>query len=139
MSVFYELTNEQLAAFQGCKTKEELIAKATELGIKYTDADIEAGFKLLNPEAAEAKGELDDDALDAVAGGTTYNKKGYAVVTMNKTCFAPGFPYAPAPVPAHPNTADGKRCGSCIHMVTMDSMEVCPLIIDPAKANKLKK
>ena len=95
MSILNDLTNEQIAAFQGCKTKEELIAKADELGIKYTAEDIEAGLKALNPEVS---GELDDDALDAVAGGTTYNKKGYAVVTMNKTCFAPGFPYAPAPV-----------------------------------------
>lgn len=136
MSVLYELTNEQIAAFQGCKTKEEMIAKANELGIKYTEEDIEAGLKILNPEVAEASGELDDDALDAVAGGTTYNKKGYAVVTMNKKCFAPGFPYAKSPYPAHPATLSGKRCGTCIHMVTMDAMEVCPLIMDPAKANK---
>ena len=136
MSVLHELTNEQIAAFKDCKTREEMIAKANELGIKYTEEDIEAGFKVLHPAEAEASGELDDDALDAVAGGTTYNKKGYAVVTMNVKCLAPGQPYAKSPFPAHPHTMDGKRCGTCIHMVTMDGMEVCPLTIDPAIANR---
>ena len=136
MSVLHELTNEQIAAFKDCKTREEMIAKANELGIKYTEEDIEAGFKVLHPAEAEASGELDDDALDAVAGGTTYNKKGYAVVTMNVKCIAPGQPYAKSPFPAHPLTMDGERCGTCIHMVTMDGMEVCPLTIDPAIANR---
>ena len=136
MSVLHELTNEQIAVFKDCKTREEMIAKANELGIKYTEEDIEAGFKVLHPAEAEASGELDDDALDAVAGGTTYNKKGYAVVTMNVKCLAPGQPYAKSPFPAHPLTLDGKRCGTCIHMVTMDGMEVCPLTIDPAIANR---
>ena len=136
MSVLHELTNEQIAAFKDCKTREEMIAKANELGIKYTEQDIESGFRILHPEAVEASGELDDDALDSVAGGTTYNKKGYAVVTMNVKCLAPGQPYAKSPFPAHPHTLDGKRCGTCIHMVTMDGMEVCPLTIDPAIANR---
>ena len=134
MSVLHELTNEQIAAFQSCKNKEELIAKANELSIKYTEEDLAAGLNILNPTTEN--GELDDDALDAVAGGTTYNKKGYAVVTMNKKCFASGFPYARSPFPAHPATLSGKRCGTCIHMVTMEGMEVCPLIMDPAKVNK---
>ena len=34
MSVLHELTNEQIAAFKDCKTREEMIAKANELGIK---------------------------------------------------------------------------------------------------------
>ena len=33
MSVLHELTNEQIAAFKDCKTREEMIAKANELGI----------------------------------------------------------------------------------------------------------
>ena len=103
---------------------------------EYTEEDIEAGFKVLHPAEAEASGELDDDALDSVAGGTTYNKRGYAVVTMNVKCLAPGQPYAESPFPAHPHTLDGKRCGTCIHMVTMDGMEVCPLTIEPAIANR---
>jgi hypothetical protein len=112
------------------------ISTTYNVRIEEGSTGIEAGFKVLHPEEAEASGELDDDALDAVAGGTTYNKKGYAVVTMNLKCIAPGQPYAKSPIPAHPLTLDGKRCGTCIHMVTMDGMEVCPLTIDPAIANR---
>ena len=138
MSVLKKFTNEQIAAFQECKTKEELIAKANELGVEYSEEDLNEAVELLGTiETLPAEsGELDDDALDAVAGGTTYNKKGYAVVTMNVKCLAPGQPYAKSPFPAHPHTLSGKRCGTCIHMVTMDGMEVCPLTIDPAIANR---
>ena len=138
MSVLEKFTNEQIAAFQECKTQEELIAKANELGVEYSEEDLKEAVELLGTiETLPAEsGELDDDALDAVAGGTTYNKKGYAVVTMNVKCIAPGQPYAKSPIPAHPLTLDGKRCGTCIHMVTMDGMEVCPLTIDPAIANR---
>ena len=136
MSVLHELTNEQIAAFKDCKTREEMIAKANELGIKYTEEDIEAGFKVLNPVEAEASGELDDDALDAVAGGTTYNKRGYAVVTMNVKCFAPGKPYAQDPYPTHPGTLKGARCGTCIHCQTRQGMEICTLIRKPEITNR---
>ena len=135
MSVLHELTNEQIAAFKDCKTREEMIAKANELGIKYTEEDIEAGFKVLHPAEAEASGELDDDALDAVAGGCTY-KDGYAVVTMNVKCFAPGKPYAQDPYPTHPGTLKGERCGTCIHCQTRQGMEICTLIRKPEMTNR---
>ena len=87
MSVLHELTNEQIAAFKDCKTREEMIAKANELGIKYTEEDIEAGFKVLHPEEAEASGEIDDDALDAVAGGGCgYASDGRRIVDMGGRC-----------------------------------------------------
>ena len=45
-----KFTNEQLAAFQECKTKEELIAKANELGIEYSEEDLNEAVELLaNP------------------------------------------------------------------------------------------
>ena len=40
MSVLKKFTNEQIAAFQECKTQEELIAKANELGIEYKEEDL---------------------------------------------------------------------------------------------------
>ena len=98
MSVLKKFTNEQIAAFQECKTQEELIAKANELGVEYSEEDLKEAVELLGTiETLPAEsGELDDDALDAVAGGCTY-KDGYAVVTMNVKCFAPGKPYAQDP------------------------------------------
>ena len=80
-------------------------------------------------------GELDDDALDAVAGGCTY-KDGYAVVTMNVKCFAPGKPYAQDPYPTHPGTLKGARCGTCIHCQTRQGMEICTLIRKPEITNR---
>ena len=50
--------DEALTAKVGTLAKEELIALAKEMGITLTDADL-----------AKPTGELDDDELDAVAGG----------------------------------------------------------------------
>ena len=50
--------DEALTAKVGSLGKEELIALAKELGITLTEADF-----------SEPSGELDDDELDAVAGG----------------------------------------------------------------------
>ena len=137
MSVLKKFTNEQIAAFQECKTQEELIAKANELGIEYSEEDLKEAVGLLGTiETLPAEsGELDDDALDAVAGGCTY-KDGYAVVTMNVKCFAPGKPYAQDPYPTHPGTLKGARCGRCIHCQTIQGMEVCTLIRKPEITNR---
>ena len=70
MSVLANLTPEQIAAFAGCKSKEEVAAKAKELGFEATEADLEEAMVLLSAES----GELSDDALDAVAGGKKQNK-----------------------------------------------------------------
>ena len=51
--------NEELCAKVGAMGKEELIALARELGIEWTNED------LIKPEVKE----LDDEELDAVAGG----------------------------------------------------------------------
>lgn len=137
MSVLEKFTNEQIAAFQECKTQEELIAKANELGVEYSEADLKEAVGLLGTiETLPAEsGELDDDALDAVAGGCTY-KDGYAVVTMNVKCFAPGKPFAEDPYPTHPGTLGGARCGRCIHCQTRQGMEICTLIRKPEITNK---
>lgn len=137
MSVLKKFTNEQIAAFQECKTQEELIAKANELGIEYSEEDLKEAVGLLGTiETLPAEsGELDDDALDAIAGGCTY-KDGYAVVTMNVKCFAPGKPFAEDPYPTHPGTLKGARCGRCIHCQTIQGMEVCTLIRKPEITNR---
>ena len=132
MAVLEKLTSEQVAAFQECKTKEELVAKATELGVSYTEDELKEALELLGTiEVLPAEsGELDDDALDAVAGGCAY-KDGYAVVTMDKKCFAPGKPYAKDPYPTHPGTLKGARCGTCIYCQTRQAVEICTLIRKP--------
>lgn len=50
--------NEELTKKINAMTKEELLVLAKELGIELTEADF-----------AEPAGELNDDELDAVAGG----------------------------------------------------------------------
>ena len=63
MAIFENLTKEQAAAFEGCKSKEEIAAKAKELGIEAADSDIEIAANIL----CAPTGEIDDDALDAIA------------------------------------------------------------------------
>ena len=61
MSVLKKFTNEQIAAFQECKTQEELIAKANELGVEYSEEDLKEAVELLGTiETLPAEsGELD--------------------------------------------------------------------------------
>ena len=65
MSILAKLTPEQIVAFDDCTTKEELAAKAKELGLEPTEAELDEAMALISAES----GELSDDALDAVAGG----------------------------------------------------------------------
>ena len=51
--------NKELSVKIGTMGKDELIALANELGVKLTDADLNCSAQ-----------ELDDDDLDAVAGGS---------------------------------------------------------------------
>ena len=59
------LTPELIEKAKSAKTAEELLALATENGVELTADEAFAYFAQLNPKS----GELDDDDLDAVAGG----------------------------------------------------------------------
>ncbi|MBR4287934.1 MAG: hypothetical protein IKT50_00690 [Clostridia bacterium] len=96
MAIFENLTKEQAAAFEGCKSKEEIAANI-----------------LCAPT-----GEIDDDALDAVAGGKNTQKQetnssGYLVVAKNNQCVCGKYETATYPIAS--NTEKGNRCGTCVH------------------------
>ena len=120
MSVLANLTPEQIAAFEGCKTKDELVAKAKELGLEPSEADLEEAMVLLSAES----GELSDDALDAVAGGKRQYKS-YKKVKKGTNCQVPEY-YEPCPPDQYRWKSDTiGQCGTCKHCYTMDNHEVC--------------
>jgi predicted ribosomally synthesized peptide with nif11-like leader len=120
MSVLANLTPEQIAAFEGCKTKDELVAKAKELGLEPSEADLEEAMVLLSAES----GELSDDALDAVAGGKKQHKN-YKKVKKGTNCQVPEY-YEPCPPDQYRWKDDTiGQCGTCKHCYTMDGKEVC--------------
>ena len=114
MAIIENLTKEQAAAFEGCKSKEEIAAKAKELGLEATEADIEFAANVL----CAATGEVDDDALDAVAGGKNTQKQetnsaGYLVTHYNNQCTCGKYETAVYPISS--KTDKGNRCGTCAH------------------------
>ena len=59
------LTSEMIEKAKAAKSAEELIALAKDNGVEMTADEAATYFAQLNPKS----GELDDDDLDAVAGG----------------------------------------------------------------------
>ena len=120
MSVLANLTPEQIAAFEGCTTKEEVAAKAADLGLTATEADLNEAMTLLSTES----GELSDDALDAVAGGKKQYKS-YKQVKKKHDCDVPQY-YEQIPADQYRWKDDSiGQCGTCKHCYTMDNKEVC--------------
>ena len=120
MSVLAKLTPEQIAAFEECKTKEEIAAKAKELGIEATEEDLNEAATLLSKES----GELSDDALDAVAGGKKQYKS-YKKVEKKHNCDVPEY-YEQCPPDQYRWKGDEiGQCGTCKHCYTMNGHEVC--------------
>ena len=122
MSILKQLTPEQIVAFDDCTTKEELVARAKELGLEPTEAELEEALALINAES----GELSDDALDAVAGGKDeYTKKGYKKVDKKDTCTVPDkYVPAPADLKLWPK-AKHMQCGGCDNCRSMNNKIVC--------------
>lgn len=60
------LTPEMVEKAKAAKSAEELLAFAKENGVEMTEDEAATYFAQLNPKS----GELDDDELDNVAGGT---------------------------------------------------------------------
>ncbi len=122
MSILNKLTEDQIAAFEDCKTKEELLEVAAKLGINPTEEDIAEAMAMIKATNLES-GEIDDDALDAVAGGTKTNKEGYVKVSKNDECLC--GEYESSATPIHSNTKDGRHCGTCKHCRQVRSADVC--------------
>ena len=124
MSVLANLTPEQIAAFEGCKSKEELAAKAKELGLEVTEAELNEAMAIISAES----GELEDDALDAVAGGASdYNKKGFLKVDEEHTCEIPER-YTPLPSDQYrKKKAAYGSCYTCANCREMNGKMVCEL------------
>ena len=53
MSILKKLTPEQIVAFDDCTTKEELAAKAKELGLEPTEAELDEAMALISAENGE--------------------------------------------------------------------------------------
>ena len=103
MSLINKLTPEQLAAFDDCENMEEMIAKAKELGIEYTEEGL--------AEIFNADNELDDDEMDAVAGGKKEYKNGYKIVTRRQDCTI--GQWKRAAIPSYDGVKKNGKCGNC--------------------------
>ena len=122
MSILNKLTEDQIAAFEDCKTKEELLEVAAKLGITPTEEDITEAMAMI--KAANLKSsEINDDDLDAVAGGTDLNKEGYVKVSKNDECLC--GEYESSPTHIHSHTKDGRHCGTCKHCRQVRSADIC--------------
>ena len=77
-------TPEMIEKAKAAKSAEELLEVAKAGGIEMTADEAATYFAQLNPQS----GELDDDALDGVAGGcgSTYVPDGTIRVTSGQTC-----------------------------------------------------
>ena len=131
MALFENLTKEQVAAFESCKSKEEIAAKVKELNIEASEEEITVAANLLCAQS----GELADDALDAVAGGANKNKQesnkdGYLIVSKNTYCTLGR--YEAATYPRYENVESGTRCGSCANCKQIGN-DICCVVFKVPK------
>ena len=126
------LTPEMIEKAKAAKSAEELLEVAKAGGIEMTADEAATYFAQLNPKS----GELDDDALDGVAGGCggsdeTYLPYGKKVrVTSGQTCkmcgtnvgvYSPGHVYS---------NYDYIVCKPCDYLIARDDGTVTYEIID---------
>ena len=77
------LTPEMIEKAKAAKSAEELLEVAKENNVEMTEDEAKTYFAQLNPKS----GELDDDELDAVAGGACgYAKDGRKIVEAKARC-----------------------------------------------------
>ena len=134
------LTSEMIEKAKAAKTVEELVEIAKAEGVEMTEAEAKTYFAQLNPKS----GELDDDDLDAVAGGACQsNSSGRTVVSSGCACLNGQFEH----VCVNPSAGDwtlrrtdneslrktwaefaygyGGRCGVCYHLEFEGGTGVC--------------
>jgi len=76
------LTPEMIEKAKTAKSAEELLALAKDNGVEMTEDEAKTYFAQLNPKS----GELDDDDLDNVSGGSCYAGDGRMIVTLGYVC-----------------------------------------------------
>ena len=76
------INSELIAKAKETKSVEELMALAKENNMELTEESAEAYFNQLHP----ASGELSDEELDNVAGGSCYASDGRMVVSLGYVC-----------------------------------------------------
>ena len=76
-----EFTQEQLAKAKAAKSAEELLALAKENGMELTEEEAKNYFEQWHKE-----GELADEELDNVSGGSCYASDGRMITTLLNDC-----------------------------------------------------
>lgn len=77
-----EATKEQMDRILMAKSADELRALAKEYDVALSEVEAAEAMKKID---AKSFGEISDDDLEAIAGGSTY-KDGYMVVTVGYSC-----------------------------------------------------
>ena len=77
-----EFTSEMIEKAKAAKSVEELCKIAKENNVELTAEEASVYFNQLNPKV----GELSDDELDNVAGGSCHTADGRLVVTVGYSC-----------------------------------------------------
>ena len=124
MSIMNKLTPEQIEALKACENAEELFEKADELALELTEEEL---AEVVAELGLAEEGELDDDAMDAVAGGADGYYKGYKKTNRYKKCFA-GNKWALAEIPIFPAVKKINKCGNCAYARKINSHLVCSLV-----------
>lgn len=77
-----EMNKELIAKAMEAKSPEELMALSKENGMEMTEETANTYWGQLHPKS----GELSDDELDNVAGGSCYADDGYLKTTIGHRC-----------------------------------------------------
>ena len=130
---------EMIEKAKAAKSAEELLEIAKANGVEMTADEAATYFAQLNPKS----GELEDDELDAVAGGACQSGSGRTVVSSGCACLNGQFEH----VCVNPSAGDytlrrtdheglrktwaewaygsGGRCGVCYHLEFDGGTGVC--------------
>ena len=122
------INNELIAKAKETKSVEELMALAKENDIEMTEENAEAYFNQFHPTS----GELSDEELDNVAGGSCYAGDGRMVTSLGHVChefsckkdgsYAYGFICI---VPHCAECGAVANCGSCRHCSYEKGLWLC--------------
>ena len=132
------LTPEMIEKAKAAKTAEELLELAKASNVEMSADEAKTYFAQLNPKS----GELDDDDLDNVAGGSCQSKSsGRTVVISDCPCFTGQFEsiYINSAAGDYTmrrtdnqylrglwaNFAGPEDCGKCYHLEFEDGIGVC--------------
>ena len=116
-----EMNNELIAKAKQAKTPEELLALAKENGIEMTEESANAYFKQFNPKM----GELADEELDNVAGGSCYASDGRMVTSLGAGTFCDNFCCKKDNGRRHSNICGFPYCTECGAVVNCGQCKLC--------------